>query len=77
MKDFFTVSEIAELTGKTRDRISGIISGLGLPSYRGPNNSKLIDAAGLRRILAALIPRPEFEPTEFGIESQSLERVAV
>ncbi len=61
-QEFYSISDIARETGKSRPAISGIISGAKIPTYRGVNNSKLVSAKSYRKIKAALQPKPEYEP---------------
>jgi len=57
----YSITDIAKITGKSRRLISGIITGAGIPTFRGANNAKQIDGPGFRKIQRKITPKPEYE----------------
>lgn len=60
-RKYRSMSELSELLGTDRKRISITVDALGIPTYR-LGKAKCLDESGLKQLRKALRPKPEYMP---------------
>jgi hypothetical protein len=49
-KPLYSMRRLERILGLRRDRLAGLVDGLGIQTYEGPSNSLVIDGDGFRRL---------------------------
>lgn len=58
---FYSMSELERMTGRSRRWLSGVVRGMKLKTFRGENNSKMIDDSGFKLLKQEIGPSHEVE----------------
>lgn len=59
-KNFYSLTDLERITGRSRKWLSGVVEGMRLPIYRGPKNAKLVNSEGMEQVVS--YTRPTIEP---------------